>query len=660
MNLLHHAAIHRVATLLLLFLPSGSFAQRDSIKEQAIEQQLHAIAPQWVDEFHQATIALDNGYYMLADSLYSRVLENAPNFDVVYRRMGAVRYGQGRSEEAVALCRQAIALKRSFENIFVLAQHLITSAENKASSLEEALVLLEEASFMSSADEFEILVLKGTIALESNNLQLLQTVTGKLNDAYDERMQTHYFAAILAASTGDVTGAKREIRRANELGFPDEGMHAFIEDLETNVEAGSYGVFDQQGNTGNWGMLGTVLWITLFWAIGFVLLFIIGRILSAITLRTIEKQLAQGDLQSGSKLRRFYKTLITISGFYYYISLPVILVLVLFIGGGAIYAFFALGHIPIKLVVILVILIGGTIYGMVRSLFIRPSGVEPGRILKPEEAPRLYALTKQVADEMGTRPIDEIRITHDTDLAVYETGTWREKMNDAGKRILIIGTAVIQDFRVNDFRAVLAHEYGHFTNRDTAGGGVAMRVQRDMTNYYVALYNAGVATWYNIAFQFLRFYNFLFRRISAGATRLQEVLADQVAAKMYGEVAFTNGLTFVVRRSIEFSESTDLEIRQAEMEKRPYNNLYGLTPASESDIEKQVEQALNRPTTEDDTHPSPVDRFRYIKGVGVGREKADEGSISDYFEDWAALTDEMTQLVRKIVDHNRRLQMSGN
>jgi Zn-dependent protease with chaperone function len=33
---------------------------------------------------------------------------------------------------------------------------------------------------------------------------------------------------------------------------------------------------------------------------------------------------------------------------------------------------------------------------------------------------------------------------------------------------------------VDAFRAVLAHEYGHFTNRDTAGGEIALRVNRDM------------------------------------------------------------------------------------------------------------------------------------------------------------------------------------
>ena len=159
---------------------------------------------------------------------------------------------------------------------------------------------------------------------------------------------------------------------------------------------------------------------------------------------------------------------------------------------------------------------------------------------------------------MGTRPIEEIRITPLTDLAVYETGTKREKMNDEGKRILILGTAVLKDFKKEDFKAVLAHEYGHFTHRDTAGGEVAFRVQNDITKYFIALYNAQQNTIWNVAFHFLRLYNFIFQKISHGASRLQEVLADRVAAETFGTIAFVNGLTHVIKRQIEFVKYADV------------------------------------------------------------------------------------------------------
>jgi Zn-dependent protease with chaperone function len=121
----------------------------------------------------------------------------------------------------------------------------------------------------------------------------------------------------------------------------------------------------------------------------------------------------------------------------------------------------------------------------------------------------------------------------------------------------------LNDFRVQAFRAVLAHEYGHFTHRDTAGGDISLRVTNDMMKFAYALAAAGQATMWNVGFVFFRFYNFLFRRISHGASRLQEILADRMAALKYGADAFEEGLTHAIRRSIEFPITANREITLA-------------------------------------------------------------------------------------------------
>src|SRR5262249_15784198 len=204
-----------------------------------------------------------------------------------------------------------------------------------------------------------------------------------------------------------------------------------------------------------------------------------------------------------------------------------------------------------------------TIAVMIKSLFIRVKSADPGRALQRTEAEGLWNLAEEVAQSVGTRPIDEIRITPGTELAVYEVGTWRQKIGNGADRILILGTGVLNGFKQNDFRCVLAHEYGHFSNRDTAGGDIALRVRNDMLKFYFAMRDAGQATWINAAFHFLRIYHFIFRRISHGATRLQEILADRVAAQIYGAPAFEGGLTHVIRRSIEFEAAANEEIKQS-------------------------------------------------------------------------------------------------
>ena len=170
---------------------------------------------------------------------------------------------------------------------------------------------------------------------------------------------------------------------------------------------------------------------------------------------------------------------------------------------------------------------------MIRSLFLKIESEDPGRPLLEGEAPGLWALVREVAETVRTRPVDEIRVTPGTEMAVYERGSFKERIQDRAPRILILGVATLNGFNQNAFRAVLAHEYGHFRHRDTAGGDVAIRVNNDMMKFAFAMIESGQAVWWNVAFQFLRVYHFLFRRISHGATRLQEVLADRVAARKY-------------------------------------------------------------------------------------------------------------------------------
>jgi hypothetical protein len=326
-----------------------------------------------------------------------------------------------------------------------------------------------------------------------------------------------------------------------------------------------------------------------------------------------------------------------------------VIFLVIIVAASITYAFLMLGRIPIKLVAILAI--GGlvTIFTLVRSLFIKVEDVDPGRSLNYDEAPGLWDLTRTVAASIKTRPVDEIRITPGTELAVYEKGTMRERSEDKAQRILIIGIGVLNDFNQNGFRAVLAHEYGHFRHRDTAGGDIAIRVNNDMMKFAHAMIANDQAGWWNVAFHFLRIYHFIFRRISHGATRLQEVLADRVAALKYGPLAFEEGLTHVVRKSVEFHHLAAKEIDASVEARRELQNLYELRSDQSSNLADEIEESLNRKTSEDDTHPSPNERFRLTRRIGGVHEVPATGTVWDLFKNREALTNEMTSMIQSEV-----------
>jgi Zn-dependent protease with chaperone function len=288
-----------------------------------------------------------------------------------------------------------------------------------------------------------------------------------------------------------------------------------------------------------------------------------------------------------------------------------------------------------------------TVYKMIHSLFVRVSSEEPGRSLSLEEAPGLWNLTREVAEKLGTRPLDAIRVTAGTEMAVYERGSYWERRKGLGRRTMVMGLGLLPGFDENPFRAVLAHEYGHLAHSDTAGGDVALRVNQDMLKFAYAMGHAGQAVWWNIAFQFLRLYHFLFRRISHGATRLQEVLADRASARLYGAQPFELGLRHVVRREMEFNYFAGKEIKEALESGRALQNLYKLEISPEKTLEEAIDQAINRQTSEDDTHPSPADRFRLASRVICQSQPSPSRPMWDLFADRDAISNEMSVQIEK-------------
>ena len=631
------------AILLLLLLTlfcSAATAQpsRDMVIEKAIWAELEAISPDSVADFKAATAAMEADDYAKAAELFQAVLQKAPDFDPALRRLGGCLVLIGKTDSGFAFMEQALAIRRSPENLITLAKSLAYPGMEKEGTREQkvrAYALIKEAnSAPQRPRDPDYLLLQAQLALQLNKVDDFRHTTEQLVAKHPQLMATHFYNAILAAEDEKWTTAEQEILVAQSLGLPPAAAQEFLDSgVQSRARAWRYFYYS--------------LYLVGAWIAGLLALFLVGKFMSRRTLKSLEEANPNSPTSPAElTLRKWYRGLINVAGFYYYISLPVVMFLVILVAASVTYGFIMLGRIPIKLVAILAI--GGliTIYTMIRSLFVKIEAVDPGRSLTYEEAPGLWDLTRNVAATVKTRPVDEIRITPGTDLAVYEKGTFRERSQDKARRILILGTGVLNDFKQNGFRAVLAHEYGHFTNRDTAGGDVAIRVNGDMMKFAHAMIANQQATWLNVAFHFLRIYHFIFRRISHGATRLQEVLADRVAALMYGPMAFEEGLTHVIRKSVEFHHLATKEIEACAAARRALLNLYELGVDPNSNLQQEIADSLNRETSEDDTHPCPNDRFRLTRKISGANELPAAGMVWDLFRNREALTNEMTSMIQ--------------
>jgi tetratricopeptide (TPR) repeat protein len=252
-------------------------------------------------------------------------------------------------------------------------------------------------------------------------------------------------------------------------------------------------------------------------------------------------------------------------------------------------------------------------------------------------------------------------------------------MRDRAKRALILGQGVVDGFRLDPFRAVIAHEYGHFLHRDTAGGDVALRVNATIGRFAVAMLERGHATWWNIRWQFVRLYHLLFRRITHGASRLQEIHADRVAARAFGKEAFEEGLKHVIRRDIalRYQQAVAREEFTGDDAAKPSPDLRSKFWYLRAEVRRQVEndvaQLWNAKTSEDDTHPCPADRIRLIGRLATasalpgggdggngqgGRDRVSDnhptgdGAVEDLFADPARLRAERADyLAKEVKDH---------
>jgi hypothetical protein len=103
----------------------------------------------------------------------------------------------------------------------------------------------------------------------------------------------------------------------------------------------------------------------------------------------------------------------------------------------------------------------------------------------------------------------------------------------------------------------------------------------------------------------------------------------------------------VVRKSAEFDFVATRAIEESTGSGRALQNLYGLEVADKAKVEGKIEEALNRETSEDDTHPGPNDRFRFTRRVTSQSEPPIAGMVWDLFEDKDGLTREMTSMVEQ-------------
>lgn len=171
----------------------------------------------------------------------------------------------------------------------------------------------------------------------------------------------------------------------------------------------------------------------------------------------------------------------------------------------------------------------------------------PGPELIEADQPRLFAEIRRVADATGQAMPAHVYAVLDANAFVTQRGGM---MGVGSRRVMGIGLALLSRFSVDQLRAVIAHEFGHFDGGDTKLGPWIYKTRaamgRTVTNLYATARSVGevsdlmAAVLAAVAAPF-KWMALGYVRLAQSVSRRQEYSADALAARTVGAAHLIGG-----------------------------------------------------------------------------------------------------------------------
>jgi Zn-dependent protease with chaperone function len=257
------------------------------------------------------------------------------------------------------------------------------------------------------------------------------------------------------------------------------------------------------------------------------------------------------------------------------------------------------------------------LFALGRVLTLRSTPPEGVR-LTPERAPQLWELVRELAARVGTREPDEIRLVAEATAAVTEDSKLFGLI--PGWRTVIVGLPLLRAYRVDQLRAVLAHELGHFSGRHTATVRIAHRGR-------MVIVDTVRCTTLGVLRAVLSGYAHLYVAVEQSVSRELEYEADRYAVAAGGKKAMVSALREIRVVATGWDEYLERHVLPAYDRGHLPEDLFGgfeayLTACREGIRERSVEVAPVEPGWWD-SHPPIGDRIaalRFVPDVAVAED----------------------------------------
>ena len=244
-----------------------------------------------------------------------------------------------------------------------------------------------------------------------------------------------------------------------------------------------------------------------------------------------------------------------------------------------------------------------------------------GMRLERESQPRLFKEVEDIAKAMNQAPPSEVYLVPEVNAWVTEHGG-----RGGSRRIMGLGLPLLAVLDLSQFRAVLAHEFGHYYGGDTKLGPWLYRTRMTIGRTVKGLSERG----HSVLQVPFRKYGELFLRITQKVSRLQELKADELAARHAGVTAMADGLTTIHSGGAAFDLYWGNEVVPVLSEGYVPPILEGFAAFMKQAnvkafLSKQMDESLTQSDGDlYDSHPplrQRLDAIEKVKGASVERRK---------------------------------------
>jgi Zn-dependent protease with chaperone function len=246
----------------------------------------------------------------------------------------------------------------------------------------------------------------------------------------------------------------------------------------------------------------------------------------------------------------------------------------------------------------------------------------PGPLLDDREHPALFKCIRRVADRTRQSMPGEIFLLPNLNAWVSSRGG---VMGFGSRRVLGVGLPLMQVISVNEFEAILAHEFGHHHGGDTRLGPWIYKTRFAIER---TLNNLGDDGWSGILSLPFRWFGGHFMRVSQAISRAQEYTADRLAGEVAGARALIEGLKKIHAYAPAHNAywqhyltpvlSAEFRVPMAS----GFDSFLAAPPVQEA-IKEEIGRSLENEVADPyDSHPTLRDRIEAVQDL-IGTEAAD-------------------------------------